>query len=379
MLKEPLRCTASTSDQSDQLMRWKMRSRRMPALFTRMSTRPNAVSAALTISSAFFGSAIESVEAIASPPLLLISSTTACAGLASVPAPSRLAPMSQTTTCAPSCAMSSAMPRPMPRPAPVTIATLPLTMPAAMGTAPFVSLAPDLVGDLDQAAQLRPLLVLGQAIALFGRGEAALARDAELVERGIFRRLIDAAPELVLAFKPAGLGGHDAEHHGLALGQLAQRLEATGALAVVFHEVAVHVDFVEQDLLHGLVAAAAHEGGLIVAAAQMHGDGHVGGDVRHRGIDEIAVDLTELFRIVAAILHLLAIVLVAQHRDEDLVELQIAAAGVGEGAHRLAIGLAEVVEERLERGIDLLVDRRHHRAAVDRRGRGNRDLRHARG
>src|SRR5262249_50302926 len=45
------------------------------------------------------------------------------------------------------------------------------------GYSPFVSLAPDLVGDLDQAAQLRPLLVLGQAIALLGRGEAALARD----------------------------------------------------------------------------------------------------------------------------------------------------------------------------------------------------------
>ena len=115
MLKEPLRCTASTSDQSDQLMRWKMRSRRMPALLTRISTRPKAVSAAFTISSAFFGSAIESVEAIASPPFFLISSTTSCAGPASAPAPSRLAPMSQTTTRAPSCASNSAMPRPMPR------------------------------------------------------------------------------------------------------------------------------------------------------------------------------------------------------------------------------------------------------------------------
>ena len=49
MLNEPCRCTAITSDQSDQLMRWKMRSRRMPALLTRMSTRPKASSAALTI------------------------------------------------------------------------------------------------------------------------------------------------------------------------------------------------------------------------------------------------------------------------------------------------------------------------------------------
>ena len=60
-----------TSDQSDQLMRWKMRSRRMPALLTRMSTRPKASSAAFTILSAFCGSVIESVEAIALPPACL--------------------------------------------------------------------------------------------------------------------------------------------------------------------------------------------------------------------------------------------------------------------------------------------------------------------
>src|SRR5882757_6609220 len=40
MANEPCRCTMMTSDQSDQLMRWKILSRRMPALFTRMSTRP---------------------------------------------------------------------------------------------------------------------------------------------------------------------------------------------------------------------------------------------------------------------------------------------------------------------------------------------------
>ena len=69
------------------------------------------------------------VEAIASPPTALISSTTDCAGPASLPEPSRLAPTSLTTTRAPSAASSMAMPRPMPRPAPVTIATLPATMP----------------------------------------------------------------------------------------------------------------------------------------------------------------------------------------------------------------------------------------------------------
>ena len=88
MVNEPCRWTMITSDQSDQLMRWKMRSRRMPALLTRMSTRPKASSAACTILSAFCGSPIESVEAIAWPPAFLISSTTCCAGPASPPEPS---------------------------------------------------------------------------------------------------------------------------------------------------------------------------------------------------------------------------------------------------------------------------------------------------
>src|SRR5471030_3087097 len=98
ILNEPLRCTAITSDQSEWLILWKITSRRMPALFTNISTRPKASSADLTISSAFFGSTIESVEAIASPPAFLIAATVSCAGPSSLPEPCRLAPISQTTT-----------------------------------------------------------------------------------------------------------------------------------------------------------------------------------------------------------------------------------------------------------------------------------------
>src|SRR5262245_4997124 len=39
------------------------------------------------------------------------------------------------------------------------------------------------------------------------------------------------------------------------------------------------------------VAARTHVGGLIIAAAHVHGDRHVGRNVRHRGVDEIAVQL----------------------------------------------------------------------------------------
>ena len=48
--------------------------------------------------------------------------------------------------------------------------------------------------------------------------------------------------------------GDQAEHRDLALGQEAQRLEAAGALAVVFEEIAVDVDRVEQEFGDRLVA-----------------------------------------------------------------------------------------------------------------------------
>src|SRR5436190_15113056 len=98
-------------------------------------------------------------------------------------------------------------------------------------------LAPDLVGDLHDPPQLRPLLVLGQDIALLGGGEAALRREAELIEVDVPRGLVDAALELVLGFERPALRGDEPEHDHLALGHETQRREAAGAVAVVFHEI----------------------------------------------------------------------------------------------------------------------------------------------
>src|SRR5262249_3412997 len=58
-----------------------------------------------------------------------------------------------------------------------------------------------------------------------------------------------------------------------------------------------------------------------------------------------------------------------------LVELKIAAAGIREGAHRLAIGLAPVGEERIQRRIGFFADGFAAGAAVERRRRRNGDLR----
>src|SRR5262245_17402392 len=106
-------------------MRWKMRSRRMPALLMTPSILPKFSTAALTMRSAPAGSATLSPLATALPPAALISSTTFCAGVVlPPPSPSTAPPRSFTTTAAPSLAASSAISRPMPPPAPVTSTTL---------------------------------------------------------------------------------------------------------------------------------------------------------------------------------------------------------------------------------------------------------------
>jgi hypothetical protein len=66
---------------------------------------------------------------------------------------------------------------------------------------------------------------------------------------------------------------------------------------------------------------------------------------------------------------------IAEIGEVDLVELKVAAAGVGEGADRLPVGGPEVAVEIVHRRIDRL---RHRRAAItemQRRRRRNRHLR----
>src|SRR6478609_9048487 len=93
--------------------------------------------------------------------------------------------------------------------------------------------APDLARDLDDQAQLRALRLDRDVVAVHRAREAALRRQAELLERDVLRRLVDAALEVVLRFELAELGRHEAEHDRLALRQEAQRLEVTAARIVV--------------------------------------------------------------------------------------------------------------------------------------------------
>src|SRR5262245_16780928 len=131
------------------------------------------------------------------------------------------------------------------------------------------SSAPNVFGDFDDPRKLRPLLVFRKEIALLRRREAALRREAQLLEIDLLRRRIDPALQLVLALERAALRRHETERDAFTFRQRTQWLEAARALVVVFHEVAVDVDLVEEHFLDGLVTAGTHVRRLEVAAAKM--------------------------------------------------------------------------------------------------------------
>ena len=111
-----MRCTSSTSRKSSRLIFAKLLSRRMPALFTRMSTRPQSERVRLTIAAIADSSVTDAANDRAIPPDEAISAATASAAAGAT---------SFTTIRAPLRARNSACSRPSPPPAPVTIATRP--------------------------------------------------------------------------------------------------------------------------------------------------------------------------------------------------------------------------------------------------------------
>src|SRR5437762_2234039 len=127
--KWPLRWTLMTASQSASSMLKLMRSRRMPALFTRMSSPPSSSVACSMRRCPPFHDVMSSKLATAVPPALLISLTTSSAGRSSLASPETEPPTSLTTTDAPSDASRRASVRPIPRPAPVMTATLPSSRP----------------------------------------------------------------------------------------------------------------------------------------------------------------------------------------------------------------------------------------------------------
>src|SRR5262249_39830826 len=109
---------------------------------------------------------------------------------------------------------------------------------------------------LEDHLELAPLDVLAYRCRSHA-AEAALRAERKLLERQIAARLVDPAAQQILRLDLRALGGDEAEHRDLALGDVAQRLEAAGAVAVVFEQQAVVIETAEQALGDRIIVALA--------------------------------------------------------------------------------------------------------------------------
>src|SRR5215472_3629458 len=235
--------------------------------------------------------------------------------------------------------------------------------------------APHLARGLDHEAELGELAFLVHGVAADAAGKSALRAQCELLQRGVLARLVDATLELVLRFEPGALGRDQTEDGYLVPGQKTQRFKAAGARAVILKKIAVHVDFVENELSDRLVAAVRHPRAGEIAAAQMHAYRHVTRPILDRGIEELGVGPRQRGRVLADIGDLFAQLLIAQIGEVDLVDLQIATAGCGEIADFLAVDTGKIVVEGIDVGIGLGIDRAASAPKMHHSWRRKRDLR----
>src|SRR5215217_6082853 len=227
-------------------------------------------------------------------------------------------------------------------------------------------LAPDFLRHLDDEAQLRPLLLLAEHVALDGGREAALRRQAQLLERRVPRRLLDTPQQLFPRLELAALRRHEPEHDLLlALRQEAQRLEAARALVVPLHEEAVDVELVQERLGDVVPASLGRPRRLEVAAARMRGDAHLG-----RPPGERLVDMANVLDVLALVVaadrrDVVALMRVVDVREARVVELDVRAAEVAEPPHLFFVRGDEVRPERVQLRIYVLVDRSLAAAVMD--------------
>src|SRR5688572_21725977 len=103
--------------------------------------------------------------------------------------------------------------------------------------------APHLARHLQHEIELAPCIVLGHRLpAAAAAREAALRRQAELPERHMLRRLVDAPLERILALEHRRLRRHEAEYHAFSFRHMAQRREVPCPLGVVLQAIDVGVE-----------------------------------------------------------------------------------------------------------------------------------------
>ena len=135
-----------------------------------------------------------------------------------------------------------------------------------------------------------------------------------------------------------------------------QGFEAAGTVGIVFEEEAVDMAAAEEDFGNRLVAARGKPCRAEVAAADVHRDRHVRRLCFKRAVDHRHIGALDFFQIKAARLVCLAFLGIAELAPRRVVELEIAAACLVEGANGLLISESDVLEKT--RFVLVALDRR---------------------
>src|SRR5881296_2357226 len=94
-------------------------------------------------------------------------------------------------------------------------------------------MAPDVPRDLERQPELAPLVVDGDLVAVVRAREPTLRAQAEVLQRHVLRRRLDAPLEIVLPLELGDFRADQPEHHRLLLRHEPERLEASRAVRVV--------------------------------------------------------------------------------------------------------------------------------------------------
>ncbi len=165
------------------------------------------------------------------------------------------------------------------------------------------------------------------------------------------------------------------QHHAFALGHEPQRREIAGARGVEFEQEMIDVGVVEEAFSDLLIPAGREVVALEVAAADMNAD-YGAGCAYHRRIDRTDVKINELVRLFALRDHLATDRRIAQHRQRNLVELDIAAASACKIGNLVMKHFGQIGKEsvyvRVDRPLGIIA------AAIEMHGgrRRQRDLGH---
>jgi hypothetical protein len=178
-----------------------------------------------------------------------------------------------------------------------------------------------------------------------------------LVEIDEFGSFIDPPFQHVFRFELGKFTRDESQHHALVFRYQAQRFEGSRSRRIVFEEIRVDVDLVEQRIRDEIVAALRAPMTLIVAAADVHREMKRRGPSGKRAVHHNRVSLEQEFlRVVTALAHRFPNSAVAQRSQRGLVDLHIAASRVGQHLQLAIERVDDVLPEKFEIGICFLAD-----------------------